>query len=264
MLTYMILGATYGFAAGMQPGPLQAFLISRTMTNGWRRTVPASLAPLLSDAPIIALVLLVLAQVPHLFLSALQIAGGAFLLYLARNAFLAARNYQQAIATPSSVHETFLKAVVVNFLNPNPYLGWTLILGPLLLQAWHQAPISGVGFVAAFYVTLVTATAAIVMLLALARSLGPRVARVLVGISAVALAGFGMYQLWAGSTALLRATTDRTAPSAMAVAPPWVTGMAPTMETARAWHLGVKTQGGGAFRHPGRGRTTLMGTTQQH
>jgi hypothetical protein len=41
------------------------------------------------------------------------------------------------------------------------------------------------------------------VLFATARSLGPRVSHVLVGLSAVALACFGLYQLWSGASALL-------------------------------------------------------------
>jgi hypothetical protein len=36
------------------------------------------------------------------------------------------------------------------------------------------------------------------------RSIGSRVGRVLVGVSALALAFFGLYQAWAGSTAIIR------------------------------------------------------------
>src|SRR5450830_861155 len=84
---YLILGMTYAFAAAVQPGPFQTYLISQTMANGWRRTAPAAFAPLLSDGPIIALVLLVLSRMPGWLVQALQCAGGIFLLYLALGAF---------------------------------------------------------------------------------------------------------------------------------------------------------------------------------
>jgi threonine/homoserine/homoserine lactone efflux protein len=51
MLGYLTIGVTYAFAAAVQPGPFQAYLISLTLVNGWRRTLPAVLAPLLSDFP---------------------------------------------------------------------------------------------------------------------------------------------------------------------------------------------------------------------
>ena len=88
-------------------------------------------------------------------------------------------------------------------LNPNPYLGWLLVMGPLLLRAWRQAPVIGVTVVATFYLTMVLATAVIVLLAGGARAFGPRAARTLVGLSAVALGCFGLYQLWSGSAALV-------------------------------------------------------------
>ena len=204
MLPYLILGAAYAFAAAVQPGQFQAYLISQTIANGWRRTVPAALAPILSDVPIICLVLLVLTRVPPLFVHLLQVAGGLFLLYLASGALRASRNDQQMLtAPPAPAHRTVLKAALVNLLNPNPYLAWALVMGPLLLEAWRQAPAHGIALVVAFYLTMVSVTGAIVILCAAARSFGPRVARVLLGISALALCCFGLYQLWSGSTALL-------------------------------------------------------------
>ena len=38
MLQYVVLGAGFAFAAVIQPGPLQAFLLSRVAAAGWRRT----------------------------------------------------------------------------------------------------------------------------------------------------------------------------------------------------------------------------------
>ena len=56
MLKYLILGISFAFAAAVQPGPLQTYIISQTLKNGWRSTLPASFAPLLSDGPILILV----------------------------------------------------------------------------------------------------------------------------------------------------------------------------------------------------------------
>lgn len=203
MLTYVILGASYGFAAAVQPGQFQAYLLSHTMTHGWRRTIPVVFAPILSDIPVVSLVLLVLTRVPPVFVHGLQVAGGLFLLYLAFGALSAARSYERASAEAVPAHRTIIKAALVNLLNPNPYLAWALILGPLLLEAWRRAPAAGLGLVASFYSAMVLATVGIVMLLGGARSLGSRVARTLVAVSAMALAGFGLYQLAAGTRALV-------------------------------------------------------------
>jgi threonine/homoserine/homoserine lactone efflux protein len=209
MPSYVLLGATYAFAAAVQPGPFQTYLISSTLTRGWKRTLPAVFAPLLSDIPIIAFVLLALTHVPPLVVNALRLGGGVFLLYLAASAFAACRVYRAPqIDGASQTAQTVLKTAVVNLLNPSPYLGWSLILGPLLLQAWREAPAYGIGMVASFYVTLITATAVILIPFAGARALGPRVGRAMIGLSALALAAFGLYQLWAGCAALLAGFFD--------------------------------------------------------
>ena len=194
----------YAFAAAVQPGPLQTYLISATLAHGWRKTAPAVLAPILSDVPIVSLVLLVLTQVPPAAVSLLRLAGGGFLLYLAAGAFAALRRDELPKHDRSArTTETVLEAVVVNLLNPNPYLSWSLVLGPLLLEAWRADPAYGIAFLVSFYLTMIASTAAILLPFAGARALGPRVARSMLGVSALGLAAFGFYQLWAGGAALL-------------------------------------------------------------
>ena len=103
MLTFLLQGFTLGFAAGAQPGPFQTYLISQTLSQGWRRAWIAAFAPLLSDGPIVALVLLVLSQVPDWFQRVLQIVGGLFVLYLAWGAFKAWKAFNPGSeATPQN------------------------------------------------------------------------------------------------------------------------------------------------------------------
>jgi len=194
MLPYLILGITYAFAAAVQPGPLQTYLISQTLTHGWRRTLPAAFSPLVSDGPVILLVLLVLTRVPAWMAQLLRLAGGIFVLYLAWGAMQAWRTYDARPMQPAP--SSLLRAALVNVLNPNPYISWTLVLGPLLLKAWRETPSHGVALLAGFYGTMVLALAATIALFAAARNLGPRVTRLLIGLSSVALACFGCYLLY--------------------------------------------------------------------
>jgi threonine/homoserine/homoserine lactone efflux protein len=199
MLTYLILGMTYAFAAAVEPGPLQTYLISQTLSHGWRRTLPAAFSPLISDGPVIALVLLVLSRVPAWLAQGLRLAGGVFVLYLAWGAMQAWRGYDAQDMPPApSKRQSLLRAALVNVLNPNPYISWSLVLGPLLLKAWRETPAHGVALLAAFYGTMVLSLAGTIVLFAAARNLGPRVNRVLIGLSSVALACFGCYLLWSG------------------------------------------------------------------
>jgi threonine/homoserine/homoserine lactone efflux protein len=197
MPTYLLFGVSFAFAAAVQPGPLQAYLVARTLSHGWRRALPAAFSPLVSDGPIIVLALLVLSRMPPGFERGLRLAGGLFLLYLAWRAARTWRAWTPGdVGRGSSGRESLIGATVVNLLNPGPYLGWGLVMGPLLLKAWRESPAHGIALLAAFYATLVSGMIATVLLFAGARSLGPRVNRALVGLSALALAAFGIWQLW--------------------------------------------------------------------
>ena len=199
MMYYLLLGMTYAFAAAVQPGPFQSYLISQTLSNGWRRTLPAAFAPLLSDGPIIVLVVILLSRIPGWFINVLQCVGGVFLLYLTVNASKAWRNYTtKPVIYSSSSRQSVMQAVVVNFLNPGPYLGWSLVMGPLLLKGWRETPVNGIALLAGFYISMIVSLMGIILLFAFAKTLGPRVTRALIGVSTIALACFGIYQLWFG------------------------------------------------------------------
>ncbi len=199
MIYYLLLGMTYAFAAAIQPGPFQSYLISQTLSNGWRHTLPAACAPLLSDGPIIVLVVILLSHIPGWFINVLQCAGGVFLFYLALNALKAWRDYNtESVIDSSSSRQSVMQAVVVNFLNPSPYLGWSLVMGPLLLKGWRETPVNGIALLAGFYISMIVSLMGIILLFAFAKTLGPRVTRALIGVSTIALACFGIYQLWFG------------------------------------------------------------------
>jgi threonine/homoserine/homoserine lactone efflux protein len=199
MIQYLIIGITYAFTAVVQPGPFQAFLLSQTLSKGWRRTLPAAFGPLISDLPVILIVLLLLTNVPPRFISILQIAGGLFLLYLAFNAYKTWKNFDSPKPpAPQSNQQTLLSAVMVNLLNPNPYLGWSLVLGPLLLKGWHQNPANGIVLLVSFYVTLTIGMIITILVFEAAGKFGPHLNRLLIGISIIALSCFGFYELFNG------------------------------------------------------------------
>ena len=199
MWAYLIQGIGYGFAAAAQPGPFQTYLISQTLSKGWRQTLPAALAPLMSDGPIIILILVVLSHVPVWFQRFLYIAGGLFILYLAYSAFVGWRNFDEAgVVTHSASRQSVVRAAVMNALSPGPYIYWSLVTGPILLAGWRQAPVNGLGFLVSFYATIVLTLSGTIVVFGTARRFGPKVNRVLLAVSAIALAGFGLYQLWLG------------------------------------------------------------------
>jgi threonine/homoserine/homoserine lactone efflux protein len=195
MLSYLLQGAALGFGAVVQPGPFQAFLMSQSSRHGWRRTMPAALSPLLSNGPIIFVTLLLISRFPASVARWIQVAGGAFILYLAVGAFRAWRDFRPAEPSRRAAGESLLQAAGVNFLNPNPWITWSLVLGPLLLKGWRESPSKGIALIAGFYGVVVAGTAAVIVLFGIAGKLDRRVSRALVGISAAILAAFGVYLL---------------------------------------------------------------------
>jgi len=199
MWLYIVQGIGYGFAAAAQPGPFQTYIISQSLSKGWRKAIPAALAPLVSDGPIIALCLFVLSQVPKWLVRFLYIAGGVFILYLAYGAYKTWKNFDSNIPTnESETGQSVWQAALMNALSPGPYIYWSLVTGPILMQGWREMPIYGIGFLTGFYIVLVSGLGSIILVFGVARELGPKVNRVLIGISSVALLVFGLYQLYSG------------------------------------------------------------------
>lgn len=199
MLTYLLQGLMLGFAAGAQPGPFQAFLINQSLTRGSRKTLLMGLAPLVSDGPIVVATLLLLSQVPGWFQRALQIVGGLFVLYLAYSAYQTWKNFQADVppALPSRNND-LLRAATMNLLSPGPYIFWSTVIGPLVIQAWEISTWSALALVGIFYAAMISLNMVLILLFGQAARFGNQVRKAMLGLSVLALAGFGVYQLWQG------------------------------------------------------------------
>ena len=204
MFINFLQGFTLAIAAAITPGPFQAFLLSQAVKNGWKRTLPAALSPLLSDGPIITLVLFVLTQTPQWFLDGLRIAGGLFILYLGVKAFLSMKEADTTIRPSTDAgRQSLFRAAILNFLNPNPYIFWSLLAGPILLSSWREAAGLGISFIAGFYMTFIGCLAVFILVFASAGRLNPRVNKILNIIATLALLVFGLYQIIFGLLVLL-------------------------------------------------------------
>lgn len=194
MLRYLLIGTGYALSAGLQPGPLQAFFLARVAEDGWRRTLPAAFAPLISDGPIALVALLLLSYLPDVFRDLLQAAGGFLLLTFAWASFNSWKNYQESKSGESqSAPKTILQAALVNLLNPNPYLGWSLVMGPAVLTAWNEGPRFAVILLLSFYITMISISLILIALMGTTRLLGSTARRKLNLISALLLGALGIY-----------------------------------------------------------------------
>jgi threonine/homoserine/homoserine lactone efflux protein len=126
----------------------------------------------------------------------LQFAGGILLLYFAWASY---RQWKKQTEPQDDIKDsaprTLIQAATVNILNPNPYLGWSLVLGPAVLSAWNKNPLHAVVLVFAFYVTMVTVLASTIILFGTSRFLSISGKRTLILISSILLAIIGVYQV---------------------------------------------------------------------
>lgn len=199
MWIYLIQGLGFGLAAASQPGPLQTYLITQALTRGWNKSLVNALAPLVSDGPIILLCVSILSQVPDWFQRFLHLGGGTFILYLAYGAFKSWRDFDVNAPQAESKISGLPRAAMVNALAPGAYIFWTLVTGPILVRGWRETPVHGITFLAGFYIAMIGTLAAIIIIFGTASKLGPKFNRGLLGISSLALFGFGLYQLWRGA-----------------------------------------------------------------
>ena len=153
MNSFFSLGALLGISAAFSPGPFQSLVISESLVGGWRRAAPITFAPLIADIPIAGVLVFVLYQVPESFLNAIRFAGALLLFYLAWRLWKqmeAGINADQS-ETSSNARRGFLWGVLMLFLSPGPYLFWSLINGPILLNALDLSIWHALAFVGSFY-----------------------------------------------------------------------------------------------------------------
>jgi threonine/homoserine/homoserine lactone efflux protein len=153
MSEYVLSAFVFGLTAGFKPGPLGIVVIQQTLTHGLKYGIRASLAPIITDGPIILSALAILTQFKdiELFVGILSFIGGSYLLWLSLKILkLKEINVSKTLGTPTSL----ATAIKVNLLSPNPYVFWFTVGGTYLARG-NQA--ESVAFVVVAIGTLVLA-----------------------------------------------------------------------------------------------------------
>ena len=153
-VTFLFSGVVFGLSGGLSPGPLLTLVISETLKHGAKEGVKVSMAPLLTDLPIVLITLFILSRLADILplLGVISLLGGSFLIYLGYES-LSFKGVDLDVEQmkPQSIK----KGVMVNFLNPSPYMFWFTIGAPLLLKALDVSAVSGAIFILGFYLFLV-------------------------------------------------------------------------------------------------------------
>ena len=193
IIPFLLQGASLGLTASISPGPLFFYLISQSLMGGWKRGAIVAIAPLISDIPLVIIILLLLGQIPAYFLPLISILGGLYLIYLAWSLFLKWRQYHGVkLVETGQLSHSLGKAILVNYLSPGPYLFWTLVNGPLLLQALRLSVLHGIGFLVSFYGLFIGSMLILVIIFSQVKRLGQRMVDALSLLSAIILHIFGI------------------------------------------------------------------------
>jgi threonine/homoserine/homoserine lactone efflux protein len=181
------LGLALGLAAGISPGPLLVLVVTSALKSGWRAGALTACAPLLSDAAVVAVTLLLLDRLPGRALGVLGVVGAVFVVWTGaqtvRDARSASLTDQPSLVgqlsptgqernpgEPKSAGSAALRrAVLVNLLSPHPWIAWATALGPLTITTWRTSAVAGTALLIGFYVTLVGGKVVIALLVARGR-----------------------------------------------------------------------------------------------
>ena len=154
MKALMITGIVLGLSAGLSPGPMLTLVISQTLRHGIREGIKVALAPLLTDTPIIIVSLFFISLFANMtsVLGVISIFGAIYLFYLGISGM---RFKGEDLAADDVDPESIKKGLIVNFLNPSPYMFWTSIGGPLVMKAFKASSVWAAFFIFIFYFLLV-------------------------------------------------------------------------------------------------------------
>ncbi|MCU0475086.1 MAG: LysE family transporter [Anaerolineae bacterium] len=180
MWSLLSQAAGFGVVAGTSIGPLHTLLLNVTLAYGWRTGLMIVLSPLATDIPIILVMLLLLSQLPPAFGPTLSVLGAFAVFYIA---FRTARDLMHA--SPSAVvaasappsRQMLVRGMMLNFLNPAPYIFWGTITGPLLREALAESWGGALLFLVAFYVPFLGLMLGFMVIFDRVRRLDPRITR---------------------------------------------------------------------------------------
>jgi threonine/homoserine/homoserine lactone efflux protein len=188
-----------GLTSGISPGPLLALVITASLRSGLAGGLRVALAPLITDVPIVTLAVLLAGSLPPEALRWVGTVGGLVVIWLGietlrstRNAVLPAKG--QLGADP---RRELWRGVMVNALNPHPYLFWLTVGGPALVTSWRISPMHGLAFLLPFYALLTGSKIAVAWLVSRRAGALSRdwYRRVLAGCGLLLL-GMGVWLIW--------------------------------------------------------------------
>jgi threonine/homoserine/homoserine lactone efflux protein len=197
----VVAGFVLGLSSGVAPGPLLTLVVSETLRGGLGAGIRVAVAPLLTDVPIVAFVLFVLANLrtTEPVVGTIAFAGAGYLTWLGIGAIrFRGAEEERVEGTAGSLR----RGALTNLLNPNPYVFWLTIGAPLLIRTAEEGVLGPVVFVVVFYSLLVGSKVVIALLVSRSRGVLKSTAYVWANrVLGVILVGFACVFAWEGMAA---------------------------------------------------------------
>jgi threonine/homoserine/homoserine lactone efflux protein len=154
IMSFLLTGTLLGLSAGVSPGPLLTLVISETLRHDVKAGIKVAIAPILTDLPIILVSLLLFQKITH-FHTAVGLVSfiGGFLLLQMGYKSLKVKGIELGLTSNST--DSLRRGLLVNLLNPYPYLFWFTVGAPAIVTAWAQSGIAVAAYVGGFFVMLV-------------------------------------------------------------------------------------------------------------
>ena len=155
ILGLALAGTTLGLVEGIKPGPLLTMVIKETLSGGLRAGIWTATAPIFTDGPLVIVSLFAAAwfATQPLALFTISLLGGFFLLKMGIDCF--------SIDPPTSedllidTKGAFRRGILTNLLNPNVYVFWFLIGGPLMASAAEEEPLAPIAYALSFLISII-------------------------------------------------------------------------------------------------------------
>ena len=219
----VLAGMTFGLALAAPPGPMNAIIAEESVVRGWLAGFRAGLGAMTADVAFFLLALAGAVTVVERFpllRGGMVTVGGILMLYFALDAARSVRATLDPTGSPSEDSKGFRKAFVLALTNPYQILFWLTVgvglLSPGEVDVLEPLPVVGPELAG----TLVVETGSVALLgglfggivcwivgfpaaLVVGRDRIDSLAPIVAMLSAIVLAGFGLFFLFDGVTTVL-------------------------------------------------------------
>ena len=142
---------------GVKPGPLLTMVIRETLSGDLRSGLWTASAPIFTDGPLIIVSFFFASLIADNsgILVLISILGAAFMFKMGIECFNIEPPSVTMILEPVSSKKAFGRGVLTNILNPNVYVFWFLIGGPIMAASVEAEPLAPIAYALSFILCII-------------------------------------------------------------------------------------------------------------